>query len=89
MIRERILVEPGKSVPVGFSNTEGRADYSYAEVGTDDGGQNGKEAGSGICEVCHAKTSAYNNTGTGRRHYRSRCVACHDHAIAFGVEPLE
>ncbi len=86
LIREQILVEPGKRVPVDFRNTEGRADFSYAELGTDDGGQNGKEAGSGLCEVCHAKTSAYNNNGTGRGHYRSWCVACHDHAIAFGVE---
>jgi hypothetical protein len=87
LIREKILVEPGKRVPVDFHNIEGRADDSYAECGTEDGGLNGKEAGSGLCEVCHAKTSAYNNTGTGRGHYRSRCAACHDHAIAFGVEP--
>lgn len=86
LIRERIHVQPGKRVSVAFRNIEGRADDSYAELGTEDGGQNEREPGSGLCEVCHAKTSAYNNTGTGRGHYRSRCVACHDHAIAFEVE---
>jgi len=87
LIREKILVEPGKRVSVDFHNIEGRADESYAELGTEDGGLNGKEAGSGLCEVCHAKTSAYNNTGTGRGHSRRRCTLCHDHSIAFRVGP--
>ena len=87
LIREKILVEPGRRVAVDFRNTEGRADDSYAELGTEEGGRNGREAGSGLCEVCHAETGAYNAAGTGRGHYRSRCAGCHDHAIAFGVEP--
>jgi hypothetical protein len=85
LIRQEILVAPGKRAAVDFRNTEGRADYSYAELGTEDGGENGKEPGSGLCEVCHVNTDAYNAAGTGRRHFTSRCVACHDHAIGFEV----
>ena len=33
LIREQILVEPGKRVAVDFRNIEGRADYSYAQDG--------------------------------------------------------
>lgn len=87
LIREEILVEPGRRVAVDFRNTEGRADYSYAELGAEDGGRNGKEPGSGLCEVCHVDTAVYNSAGTGRRHSRSRCVDCHDHAIGFEVHP--
>ena len=87
LIRERIHIEPGKRVSVEFHNIEGRADDSYAELGAEDGGLNGKEPGSGLCEVCHVDTRVYNNTGTGQGHSRRRCTLCHDHAIAFGVEP--
>ena len=47
------------------------------------------EAGSGLCEVCHAKTSVYNSTGTGGGHSRRRCSICHNHAMAFGVESAQ
>jgi hypothetical protein len=89
LIREEILVEEGRRVPVDFRNTKGRADYSYAELSAEDGGQNGKEAGSAICEVCHANTRVYNSTGTGGGHSRRRCSICHNHAIAFGVESAQ
>ncbi|MEW6439733.1 MAG: multiheme c-type cytochrome [bacterium] len=87
LVRETILVEPGRGVPVDFRNIEGRADFGFAELGTEDGGLNGIEPGAGLCEVCHAETAAYNRDGTGVGHFTSRCTGCHDHAIAFGVEP--
>jgi hypothetical protein len=87
LIREQILVEPGRQVPVSFLNTQGKADASYAELSAQDGGENGKEPGSGLCEICHTSTAVYNRFGTGVEHFRSRCAGCHDHALAFGVDP--
>lgn len=87
LIRGQIVVEPGRRAPVSFLNTQGKADASYAELSADEGGRNGKEAGSGLCEVCHTSTLVYNNSGTGREHASSRCAGCHNHALGFGVDP--
>ena len=89
LIRERILVEQGQHALVDFRSWEGRADYSYAELGTEDGGQNDREPGSGLCEVCHTKTAFYNRAGTGEDHDTVRCVDCHNHAIGFEVEAAD
>ena len=88
LVRERILVEQGQHALVDFRSWEGRADYSYAELGTEDGGQNDREPGSGLCEVCHTKTAFYNRAGTGEDPYTVgcdtvRCADCHNHAIDF------
>ena len=88
LVRERILVEQGQHALVDFRSWEGRADYSYAELGTEDGGQNDMEPGSGLCEVCHTKTTLYNREGTGEDPYTMgcdtvRCADCHNHAIGF------
>lgn len=87
LIREQILVEPGRRVPVSFLSTQGKADDSYAELSTEQGGRNEKGPGSGLCEVCHESTLVYNNSGTGQEHASSRCAGCHNHALGFGVDP--
>jgi len=87
LIRERLLIGQGETVPIDFRNIEGRADFSYAERGTEEGGRNGLEPGTGLCEVCHTRTEFYNRTATGGNHYAGRCAGCHNHAIGFGVEP--
>jgi hypothetical protein len=87
LIRERLLIGQGEPVPVDFRNIKGRADFSYAERGTEEGGQNGLEPGTGLCEVCHTRTKFYNRTATGGNHYAGRCAGCHNHAIGFGVAP--
>ena len=86
LIRESVLVDAGKQASVDFRTLEGRADYSFAELGKQDGGKNTREPGSGICEVCHTKTRYYNQAGSGGEHYRVRCSMCHDHAIGFRVK---
>ena len=73
----------GEPVPVDFRNTDGFADYSYAEPGTADGGTNDLGPGQGLCEICHDQTRYYNQTGTGSPHYTERCSTCHCHAEAF------
>ncbi len=86
LIREEILVDPGELSSVDLHNLEGRADDSYAELGPEEGGENNREPGSGVCEVCHTRTRFYNQSGTGEGHYRVRCSRCHDHAHAFRVD---
>jgi len=87
LIREQILIEPGVSADVDFRNIEGVADYGYAELGSAEGGTNGREPGAGLCEVCHTRTRVFNRDGTGAPHARGRCAGCHDLAVSFGVSP--
>jgi len=86
LIQEWIPLGEGIRVSMEFKNVQGRADFSYAELGAEEEGQNGREPGSGLCEVCHTETRFYNRSATGEDHYTSRCSECHDHAIAFDVE---
>ncbi|MDF1566237.1 MAG: CxxxxCH/CxxCH domain-containing protein [Deltaproteobacteria bacterium] len=68
--------------------TSGVAEYGLAEF---EGGANGLNSGTGICEVCHTKTKnpdktpRYRNTGGGANggHPESNCVGCHSHASGF------
>jgi len=76
----------GGCVSVDFQNVEGKADFSYAELGEEEGGQNDREPGSGLCEVCHILTRYYNRYGTGEDHFTSRCADCHNHGSGFRVE---
>ncbi len=86
LIREEIQVDSGKQASVDFRSLEGRSDAGHAELGADEGGENHREPGSGVCETCHTNTRFYNRSGTGDGHYRVRCSRCHDHAIAFAVD---
>jgi hypothetical protein len=84
LVPETIPVD-GVPVSVDFRNTDGYADYSFAEPGEQDGGTNDRGPGTGLCEVCHDRTRYYDRTGTGAPHYTARCTVCHDHAEAFAA----
>ncbi len=89
LIRESLSAGFGKTVCIDFRNVEGRADYSFAELGAEEGGENGREPGSGLCEVCHRWTKFYDRYATGEDHFTDRCSGCHDHAVGFEVkQPL-
>lgn len=82
LIKEIIVVE-GKQKNIEFYSLEGKADYSFAEPGEDEGGKNGRGRGSGLCEVCHKNTLYYNNSGSSSPHYTENCIHCHKHTLGF------
>lgn len=83
LIRSELRLRDGRSIAIELTNIHGRADGSFAELATAEGGTNGREPGTGLCEVCHAATRYYDATGTGEPHHGERCTRCHDHAQAF------
>jgi hypothetical protein len=85
LIREQLVFRSGRVVTISFHDLSGRADDSFAELATADGGRNDREPGSGLCEVCHATTRFYNLTATGAEHFTTRCTSCHDHARSFAA----
>ena len=85
LIRESLSAGFGKTACVDFRNVEGRGDFSFAELGAEEGGENGREPGSGLCEVCHRWTKFYDRYATGEDHFTGRCTGCHDHALGFAV----
>jgi hypothetical protein len=87
LIRERITAGGAEEASIVFTSFFGRADGSYAELSAGDGGMNGREAGSGPCEVCHDGTRVYDRSGKGPagRHPTERCTLCHDHARGFAA----
>ncbi len=48
-------------------------------------------AGTGLCEVCHAGTTYYNDNGTGAMHMMDVCTNCHTHGTGFTppVDPAD
>lgn len=83
LIKEDIEFDRNPESSVIFQSLEGKADYSFAELGEDEGGRNGRNAGTGVCEICHSETLYYNSTGTGVRHFTERCIDCHQHTLGF------
>jgi hypothetical protein len=75
LIRTQVLVAPGKTAEVSFTNQSGRAAGSYAAPAD--------AAGTGLCEVCHQNTQYYNAMGTGDSHNTDKCTNCHNHAVGF------
>lgn len=73
LIRREIDTPAGRQ-PVLFSHRTGRADGSYASV---------SRPGAGVCETCHTITFYYRADGTGRAHFDSPCIDCHEHKAAF------
>jgi predicted CxxxxCH...CXXCH cytochrome family protein len=74
LIDETIRTPNSGTADVFFRNQDGKADFSYATETT---------PGGGPCEVCHTRTSFYNNTGTGADHATGKCVGCHGHEAGF------
>lgn len=86
LVRESLSVGPGKTACIDFRNVRGRADFSFAELGAGEGGENGREPGSGLCEICHRWTKFYDRYAAGEDHFTDRCSVCHDHAIGFRIK---
>ena len=83
MVRDLLTTLDGTPVDVSFLNEDGQADDSFVELPSASGGQNGKEPGQGLCEVCHTQTNHYRRDGTGAAHFTSNCVLCHEHTKSF------
>jgi trimeric autotransporter adhesin len=64
----------GCAAPILFTNTDGRADGSFASA---------SRPGTGVCEVCHTTTRFYRSDGTGEPHFTFSCNPCHPHARSF------
>ena len=75
LIRNQVLVAEDELVTIVFQNILGLADDSYA--------QPGDRSGAGLCEVCHATTKYYNQSGTGLPHNTTKCTDCHQHSTGF------
>ena len=85
LIREQLTTFGHGAAEIVFQSLAGRADDSYAELAASEGGQNAREPGSGLCEVCHEATRVYDRAGSGPagHHATQRCTSCHDHAAGF------
>ncbi len=83
LIRGSLRLPSGADVPIELSSVQGRADGGFAELSRVDGGADDREAGSGLCEVCHTETRYYDSSGGGAPHHTERCTRCHDHAQGF------
>jgi predicted CXXCH cytochrome family protein len=83
LIKESIEFDKNPESPVIFHSLAGKGDYSFAELGEDEGGKNGMARGTGLCEVCHSTTIYYNSSGNGAEHFTERCIDCHKHTLGF------
>lgn len=83
LIKENIELDRNPESGVIFKSLEGKADFSFAELGENEGGTNGMDRGTGLCEICHAETAYYNSSGNSAPHYTERCTDCHHHTLGF------
>jgi len=64
----------GRLVPILFDSEAGAAPGGFT---------NPDAPGTGLCEVCHRKTSFYRSNGSGEPHFTATCTDCHDHELGF------
>jgi hypothetical protein len=74
LMRDVIRTPDGTDHALRFDNLTGRADGSFASVSA---------PGTGLCEVCHTRTTFYRVDGGGAPHYTTSCLTCHPHAAGF------
>lgn len=74
LVRDVIHTLQGIDRPLRFDSLAGAADGSFASASA---------PGTGLCEVCHARTEFYPSGGGGAPHYTLPCIRCHPHAAGF------
>ncbi|MFO0605908.1 MAG: cytochrome c3 family protein [Polyangiales bacterium] len=79
LLRAEVALPGGGTAPVHVTRPKGASPEGLVRAGVD----GGTPAGTGLCEVCHARTSHYTHMGTGTPHHQGFCVTCHDHAAGF------
>ncbi|MBM4370866.1 MAG: hypothetical protein FJ098_04385 [Deltaproteobacteria bacterium] len=78
LVRADLSLPWGGTAMVHLTRPEGASVDGLARAGVE-----GAAAGTGVCEVCHASTAAYDRAGAGAQHSGAWCVLCHSHQVGF------
>ncbi len=78
LIVGRLALPGGGEAEIHVAMPEGAGPDGLVHAGV-----SGLEAGTGLCEVCHAGTRYYDRAGEGEPHEPGWCGGCHDHQIGF------
>ena len=78
LVKSSITLPSGGSAAVTVTKPEGASIAGVARAGV-----TGAQAGTGLCEVCHASTKFYDAAGKGATHSTKWCAECHVHAAGF------
>lgn len=78
LLRASISVPGEAAAAVHVTAPEGASVDGLVRAGVD-----GAQAGTGLCEICHATTTYYRRTGDGAAHETDWCPLCHSHQDGF------